>query len=73
MRCVNVLTIMNLKEYLKNIQKQIFKAKIIKLTYRNAPHIKAVIVKRFNRTIQQKMWRVLNYLGRKQYSNILQK
>ena len=54
------------KDYLEDNQ-------IIKLTNQNAPHIKAAIVERFNRTIKQKMWRVFTYLGRKQYSNILQK
>ena len=47
--------------------------KIIKLTNQNSPHIKAAIVERFNRTLKQKMWRVFTYLGKKQYSNILQK
>ena len=36
-------------------------------------HIKADIVERFKRTIKRKMWRVFTYLGRKQYSNILQR
>ena len=47
--------------------------KIILLVNQNAPHIKAAIVERFNRTIKQKMWRVFTYLGKKHYSNILQK
>ena len=47
--------------------------KIIIIINQNAPHIKAAIVERFNRTIKQKMWRVFTYLGKKQYSNILQK
>ena len=46
---------------------------IIIIINQNAPHIKAAIVERFNRTIKQKMWRVFTYLGKKQYSNILQK
>ena len=54
------------QEYIEN-------QKIIKLTNQNAPHIKAAIVERFNRTIKNKIWRVFTYLGRKQYSNILQK
>ena len=46
---------------------------IIIIINQNAPHIKAAIVERFNRTIKQKMWRVFTYLGKKHYSNILQK
>ena len=54
-------------------EKYLKEKQIILLINQNAPHIKAAIVERFNRTIKQKMWRVFTYLGKKQYSNILQK
>ena len=54
-------------------EKYLEEKKIIMLVNQNAPHIKAAIVERFNRTIKQKMWRVFTYLGKKHYSNILQK
>ena len=60
-------------EFKGEFQEYLTEQKIIKLTNQNAPHIKAAIVERFNRTIKNKMWRVFTYLGRKQYSNILQK
>ena len=53
-----MMEVLNLKVNLKSILKL---NKIIKLFNQNAPHIKAAIVERFNKSIKQKMWRVFTY------------
>ena len=60
-------------EFEGEFRKYLEKMKIIQLTNQNVSHIKAAVIERFNKTIKEKLWRVFTYLGKKKYSDVLQK